>query len=215
MVKNCLIYLVRHGETDNNKYKIIQGAKVDAPLNTTGEKQANESAQRLKSVPFAAAFSSDLVRAQRTAEIIALEHNLAVATKKILRERGFGELEGKSEDSFREKLKGLLDEFEVLSDKEKFKFKFPFGIESLDVSVARLITFLREVSLAYLGKTVLVVSHGAMIRHFLIHIGWADFKNLRWRPGNQPPVSNLGHVVLASDGVDFWVKATFGINKTL
>lgn len=211
--KLTTIYLVRHGETDNNKNKIIQGAKVDTPLNQTGEIQAKTVAEKLKNVNFAAAFSSDLIRARRTAEIIALEHNLAVVTKTILRERGFGQLEGQPEDVFRQKLKVLLDQFEVLSDQEKFKFNFPYGIESLDVAVARLITFLREISVAYMGKTVLVVSHGAMIRHFLIHIGFADFKHLRWRPGKKPPIANLGQVILESDGVDFFVKNTFGIHK--
>ena len=213
--KNCTIYLVRHGETDNNKYKIIQGSRVDAPLNPTGEAQAKAAAEKLKQVKFATAFSSDLARAKRTAEIIMLEHQLAVVTKKILRERGLGELEGKSEKIFYSQLKDLMEQFEVLSDREKFKFNFPFGIEKLDLAVSRLITFLREISIAYRGKAVLVVSHGALIRHFLIHIGWATFKQLKWHPGQPPPVQNLGTAVIESDGVDFFVKDTFGINKSI
>lgn len=214
IIKPCTIYLVRHGETDNNKNKIIQGAQVDAPLNQTGENQAKAVAEKLKKINFTVAFSSDLVRAKRTAEIIALEHNLAVVTKKILRERSLGTLEGLPEAVYYKKLKSLLDQFEVLSDKEKFKFDFPYGIEKLDLAVARLITFLREISLAYLGKTVLVVSHGAMIRHFLIHIGFATFRELKWRPGQPPPVENLGTAVLICDGIDFFVKETFNINVT-
>lgn len=211
--KDCTIYLVRHGETDNNKNKIIQGSAVDSPLNSVGEEQARVTALRLKKIPFAAAFSSDLVRAQKTAQIIALEHQLAVTTKSILRERNFGRFEGRPEAELRVKLKTLLDKFEALSDEEKFKFNFPYGIENLDVAISRLITFLREVSLAYLNKTVLVVCHGALIRHFLIHIGFATFDELRWAPGMVPPIENLGCAVLSCDGVDFFVKDTFGINK--
>ncbi|KKS78677.1 MAG: hypothetical protein UV54_C0055G0005 [Candidatus Beckwithbacteria bacterium GW2011_GWA2_43_10] len=209
----CSIYLVRHGETDNNRNDIIQGAKVDMILNKTGEQQAKEAAKRLKTVPFATAFSSDLVRAKQTAEIISLEHNLAVTTAKAIRERGFGDYEGRSVNQFREDLKDLLAEFETLSDEAKFNFDFPYGIENLNQAVTRLITFLREISVAYLGKTVLVVSHGALIRHFLIRIGFATFQQLQWVPGISLPIANLGHAVIDSDGIDFFVKDTYGINK--
>lgn len=211
-IKPCTIYLVRHGETDNNKQGIIQGAKVDAPLNSTGIKQAKAAAQKLKAVPFAAAFSSQAVRARKTAEIISLEHKLAVTSQHLLRERGFGKLEGKSETIYQTKLKKLLTQFEDLPTEEKFSFQFPLGIENLGDAVTRLITFLREISLAYAGKTVLVVSHGALIRNFLIRIGWADFQQLRWQAGGQPPINNLGFCVVECDAIDFQVKETYGIN---
>ncbi len=188
---------------------------VDASLNSTGEAQAKAAANRLKKIPFTAAFSSDLVRAKQTAEIISLEHHLAVTTAKAIRERSFGKYEGRSVEQFSADLKDLLAEFETLSDEAKFDFTFPFGIENLGLSVTRLITFLREISVAYLGKTVLVVSHGALIRHFLIRIGFAAFQQLQWIPGVSMPISNLGHAVIDCDGIDFFVKDTFGINKTI
>ena len=211
----CTIYLVRHGETDNNKNDIIQGSKVDMILNKKGENQSKAAAQRLKTVPFNAAFSSDLVRAKQTAEIISLQHHLAVTTTKALRERGFGAYEGRSIKQFRDDLKDLLARFDTLSDEAKFDFTFPYGIENLNQAVTRLITFLREISVAYLGKTVLVVSHGALIRHFLIRIGFATFQQLQWIPGISMPISNLGHAIIDCDGLDFFVKDTFGINKTI
>lgn len=211
----CTIYLVRHGETDNNKNNIIQGSVVDMALNKKGEKQAQQGAARLKKIPFTAAFSSDLVRAKQTAEIISLEHHLAVTTAKAIRERGFGKYEGRSVKQYGADLKDLLAEFEALSDEAKFDFTFPYGIENLGLSVTRLITYLREISVAYLGKTVLVVSHGALIRHFLIRIGFATFQQLQWIPGVSMPITNLGHAVIDCDGIDFFVKDTFGINKTI
>lgn len=184
-------------------------------LNKKGEKQSKAAAQRLTTVPFTAAFSSDLVRAKQTAEIISLEHHMAVTTTKALRERGFGAYEGRSIKQYRDDLKDLLEEFETLSDEAKFAFNFPSGIENLNQAVTRLITFLREISVAYLGKTVLVVSHGALIRHFLIRIGFATFQQLQWIPGVSMPIANLGHAVIDCDGLDFFVKDTFGINKTI
>lgn len=68
----CTLYIVRHGQTDWNVRKIIQGHS-DIPLNTEGQEQARVLAESLKNVHFDKIISSDLVRAKRTAEIVALE----------------------------------------------------------------------------------------------------------------------------------------------
>src|SRR3989339_1397072 len=91
----CHLYLVRHGETEWNVQKIIQGHK-DIPLNQKGEKQARRLAKKLVKIKFGVVFSSDLLRAKRTAEIVVLEKKIAVKTTKTLRERHFGRFEGKS-----------------------------------------------------------------------------------------------------------------------
>ncbi|MFH0943410.1 MAG: histidine phosphatase family protein [Candidatus Beckwithbacteria bacterium] len=212
--QNCTIYLVRHGETDNNKNDILQGARIDSSLNKSGEKQAREAAKLLEQIPFCAAFSSDLIRAKQTAEIISLQHHLIVTTSQAIREREFGQFEGKPTKYFQKMLKTQLDHFATLSDEAKFNYDFAHGIETLSMTVSRLINFLREVAIAYPGKTVLIVSHGAVIRHFLIRIGFATFNQLRWDPDKAPPINNLGYAVIQSDGIDFFVTETFGINKT-
>ena len=56
------VYLVRHGETEENKTGIIQG-QLDTRLNETGRGQAQILAEALKDVPFSHAFTSDLSRA--------------------------------------------------------------------------------------------------------------------------------------------------------
>src|SRR5689334_14138742 len=88
-------YLIRHGETDWNNQHLLQG-QIDIPLNAKGEEQAQELAQVLKDINFDLAFSSDLIRAKRTTEIVALEKQLMIETTKTLRERAFGEFEGQS-----------------------------------------------------------------------------------------------------------------------
>ena len=90
----CTIYIIRHGETEWNVKKIMQGQK-NSLLTTKGIQQAKQAAKQLKQIKFAAIFSSDLLRAKRTAQIIALEHKLIVKTRKILRERYYGKFEGK------------------------------------------------------------------------------------------------------------------------
>lgn len=56
------LYIVRHGETEWNRIRRIQG-QLDVPLNETGLQQAMLVAEALKDIPFVRAFSSDLQRA--------------------------------------------------------------------------------------------------------------------------------------------------------
>ena len=74
--------------------------------------------------------------------------------------------------------------------------------------INRVLVFLREAAVTYLGKTVLVVTHGGMIRSLLMHLGFGSFDEL---PSGC--VENTGYIVLQSDGVDFFIKETKGINK--
>ena len=63
------IYLIRHGETDYNRQKRLQGV-TDIPLNAYGTELARKTSEGLKNVPFDRIYTSPLVRARRTAEII-------------------------------------------------------------------------------------------------------------------------------------------------
>ena len=68
------LYLVRHGETDYNRQRIVQGRRINCELNVTGRAQARALARRLASVPVDAVFSSTLRRAEETAAFVAAEH---------------------------------------------------------------------------------------------------------------------------------------------
>lgn len=63
------IYLIRHGETDWNRMKKLQGT-TDIPLNAYGIELAEKTAEGLKDVPFDRIYTSPLIRARKTAEII-------------------------------------------------------------------------------------------------------------------------------------------------
>jgi len=81
------IYIVRHGETEENKQKIIQG-QLDTPLNLEGEKQADLVAKALRDIPFDICYSSDLRRAANTAERILVYHSgVRLEKPEALRER--------------------------------------------------------------------------------------------------------------------------------
>ncbi|KAI0075272.1 hypothetical protein K474DRAFT_1676500 [Panus rudis PR-1116 ss-1] len=89
-------FIVRHGETDANRQGIIQG-QIDTELNAAGWEQAELTAQALENVPFNVAYTSDLHRASKTAEVILAKHpDVPLHESKELRERYFGSLQGKS-----------------------------------------------------------------------------------------------------------------------
>lgn len=206
MKNYCNLYIVRHGETEWNVKGLLQGHK-DIPLNETGRKQAQELRKLLDKIKFTKSFSSDLLRAKETAEIIVLGKKIAIETTKILRERKFGKYEGRYWRVDKE-YKRLIDDFQKLSQEEKYKSKPYKETESDEELMSKLIPFLREISVAYPDKNVLITTHGGTMRAFLTHLGWATYENLP--PGS---ISNTAYVKVLCDGVDFIVKETFGFAK--
>ncbi len=90
------IILVRHGETDWNKIKRIQGGGSNTLLNERGKQQVDWLAGRLCREKLLAVYSSPLDRALVTAEAIAEKHGLEVSVDESLKEIAAGELEGRT-----------------------------------------------------------------------------------------------------------------------
>jgi len=196
-------YIVRHGETDWNKKRIAQGHK-DIPLNETGELQAKEAAIKLRNIQFDLAFSSDLLRAKRTAEIIILNRDLEIKTTKALREKKLGTLEGQSSDVFHAQMKLL----KALSHNDRLKHKLNDTSETDEEVISRIFTFLRETAIAYPEKTILVTSHGGIFHMILLHLGVMDYT-----ASDAMRIKNTGYIKLESDGVEFFVKEQIGIES--
>jgi len=145
------LLLVRHGETDWNRDGRWQGHS-DTPLNEAGREQARRLAAEVREVDVV--YSSDLVRARETAEIIASELGLDVQTDARLRERGFGAWEGRTsaeiETEFSDQhARWLAGEAPGAADAEPFG---DFG--------ARVQAFVADVLDRHPDETVLVVAHG-------------------------------------------------------
>ena len=87
------IVFIRHGETDWNRGKRLQGS-TGGPINDAGREQAKGLARLLWEVPFAAIYSSALPRAIETASYVAGPHNLSITTDARLNEMHHGEWEG-------------------------------------------------------------------------------------------------------------------------
>ena len=161
--KECIFYIVRHGETEWNKKHILQGQK-DSLLTFEGINQAKKIAIMFKKIKFDQIFSSDLIRCRWTAEIIALEHKIIVKTNKLLRELRFGRFEGKKYQEFRDELKEQIELREKLSKNERFCFRLADSVETEEEAMGSFITFLRELALVYPSKKILIVTHGGIVR---------------------------------------------------
>lgn len=203
----CTFYLTRHGQTVWNTQLKMQG-HLDSPLTEEGKLQARKTALKLKDVTFDHVFSSDLLRAYKTAEIIAADRDLAIKTSKLLRESKLGPFEGKKLQFFQKQLKKSIAYRESLSVDEKMSYKIHPDVESYDEVSTRMITFLREAAVAYPGKHCLVVSHAGIIRASLVKLGFAADEELP-----HGSIQNASYAVIESDGVDFFVKETVGIEK--
>jgi broad specificity phosphatase PhoE len=202
----CTLYIARHGETEWNLKQLTQG-HGDSPLTDKGKEQARALGERLKEVAFDAIFSSDLSRAKHTAEIAKLERELAVQTSELLRERSFGAYEGQAIGTYSGKLLAMISEAE--NEAQRLAAKLGEGDESEEEVVTRFIRQLREISVAYPGKNVLVVAHGGSIRMFLTHIGYGTYKEL------VSAVSNGAYVKVTCDGINFNVEEVVGITKNI
>ncbi len=200
----CTFYIVRHGETQLNIEGLVQGHSIDSPLTDEGIKQLKEVALELVKIKFDKVYSSDLLRAVRSAEIISLEHKLAIHTSKLLRERKYGKYEGKPS----ELLKKFNKLFDLMTEEERVSHKVDKDAESDEELVTRFITFLREAAITYSQKQILVVSHGGIMRVFLQHIGFWPHKHF-----SISRISNAGYFKLLSDGIDFFVEETKGIKR--
>ena len=153
------IILIRHGETAWNKVGRLQGTS-NVLLSPEGIRQAKLLAQHAPFHSVDAIYSSDLSRAVTTAEILAEKFNLPVIQERGFRETNFGDWEGK-----------LFTELMVVDGFEKFftqpdRVHPPNGETFLECQ-ARVLTSLEEIVADSPGQSVVIVSHGAVIRLML------------------------------------------------
>ena len=87
------LYLTRHGETEENAKRILQGL-LQTKLTPRGIEQANALKEKLKDIHFDAILCSDLVRAMDTASILANPHHQEPVQNPLLRERDWGSWTG-------------------------------------------------------------------------------------------------------------------------
>lgn len=161
------LYLVRHGETDWNKARRIQG-QADIPLNEFGRSLAVKTAAGLRGIPFAVCYSSPLKRALETAKLILAGRDVPIITDGRIEEMAFGEWEGKccSKEGWElpERFQAFFDDPEHYEPAE--------GGEDFAAVKARTGEFLQWLSKEeqYREENVLVATHGAALAGMLNYI---------------------------------------------
>lgn len=159
-----VIYLLRHGETDWNAQRRMQG-HTDIPLNDSGRAQARAVATAVAALDIDACYASDLSRAYETAEL-ALSLHPTVTSPIVhipLRERQFGTLEGLNMDEIDAHKSANPDHYIDLDGTGRL---FPKNGEPEDVFTARVAANLLHLPLQH-KKPVLLVTHGGVIRQML------------------------------------------------
>ena len=177
-----LIYIVRHGVTEWNKLKKLQGA-ADVPLAKEGIRLAEETGKALKDVKFDLCFTSPLSRAKQTAECILGDRDIPIIPDKRIQEINFGVLEG---DKVRDPEGNYIDPQIEIFFLFFVNFKRPENGENIFDVIARTKDFWEEKTTdpSLADKTILVASHGCAVRALLQNI-YHDPKNF-WH-GSVPP----------------------------
>ena len=152
------LFLIRHGETDENAKGIIQGW-MDTDLNENGLKQAHDAAEKFNG-KIEAIYSSDLKRAKQTAQQFRAKYpDVPFIEDERLRERGFGDATGKER---------RLYDWDAFWDPDD-PTTIP-NVETLDDFNARVQSFIDELRQSEFS-CVLIVTHSGTINRFLDLLG--------------------------------------------
>ena len=166
-----MIYFIRHGETDRNKARLLQG-RSDVPLNDTGVQQAREAARflRERGIEFSRVYSSPLIRAVETAKIIA--PNTTPTLDDRLLEMDYGPYEGMDLTYPAPEIVTFFRDF--------IRNPAPAGMEPLADVTARMGAFLEEIR--DLPGNILISTHAIAMKGGLEHLTpdshgsyWAKF----------------------------------------
>lgn len=155
--ESVLVTLVRHGRTDWNAQRRLQG-RTDVPLNDEGRRDAKLAADVLSQQPWHSIYTSPLGRAVETAGIIAEHLGLVPVVRECLIERSYGALEG------------TITRRRSLRSGSKGPNRRVPGMESDRHLRSRALTCINTIADAHPNGRLVVVSHGGFINAFLYHI---------------------------------------------
>jgi len=157
-------YLARHGRTELNRDNRVQGHS-QISLDNRGIREAECLRDRLADETFVAAFSSDLMRAQQTTNIILDNQHISFDSSSDLRELDYGLWNGLKFDEIESKYTDDLSR--CMDGDHDFA---PSGGESVSHLLARTSLFVEHVKEKGIDGKLLVVCHGGSLRGLLIHL---------------------------------------------
>lgn len=175
------LYIVRHGETEWNKGKLLQGS-TDIPLSEAGRHLARLSGEALAQTPFDRIYSSPLIRAYETACLFRGHQKVEIIRDDRLRELCFGDYEGQN-------MSELLANTDLTFRyffKQPHLYEAPRNGETLEHLCQRAAEFMEEVILPLQEQCnrVMIVAHGAMNKALMTYVKKHDLSQF-WSGGLQ------------------------------
>jgi 2,3-bisphosphoglycerate-dependent phosphoglycerate mutase len=163
------LIILRHGQSQWNLENRFTGW-VDIDLSEQGIKEAQDAGEKLKNYKFDKAYTSDLIRAQRTLDIILdiiKQKDIPVEKDKALNERMYGDLQGLNKDETREKFGAE----QVKLWRRSYDTAPPNG-ESLKDTADRVIPYWEKHIVPDLkaGKNILISAHGNSLRALVMYL---------------------------------------------
>ena len=154
-----MLYIVRHGQTDWNAIRMLQG-NTDIPLNDVGRQMARDAAAQLEGIHLDVCYCSPLVRAKETAQLLLEGRDIPIIYDDRIREMCYGKFEGVKYpygDTIYTYFKHPENYHPDITDPDA-------GAETFDELFARTGEFLAEVIYPQLdeGKDIIIVGHGGM-----------------------------------------------------
>lgn len=180
------LWFVRHGESTWNAAAIVQGQADGPVLTAKGRREATRAAEQLHKVRVSAIYTSDLERAHETAAIIGHALRLPLHYERGLRERNFGQAQGRPLHELSPAASGIDDGRVVDADAR------PAGGESVRELYERVRSFIDQAEASHGGMDVVVVTHGGVIRVAQAYNDGVGPDAMAWGPVANASVWNLG-----------------------
>jgi probable phosphoglycerate mutase len=184
-----IVYLTRHGQTEWNAVRKMQGIQ-DSPLTDLGILQASWLRDAMLDISLDALYASTSQRAIKTAEIIRAERPLHIITYDALREIDMGDWEGKTIDEIQQMDTQSLDTFW----RKPTEYVPTNSGESFYDLQSRVVPALNEIIARHPDQTIMIVSHGITLKLMLTHFEQRPLASL-WDPPFIQPTA-LSKVVI-------------------
>lgn len=179
------LWFVRHGESTWNASGFVQGQASGPVLTRKGRIEAAGVAGRFSDANITRIYTSDLKRAQETAEIIGRALGLAPKSDPSLRERNFGKAQGRPHGELKSAVSGIERNRVVDADAR------PEEGESLSELYIRVRAFISDLETCAPGGDVIVVTHGGVIRVAQAYCSGIAVEAMDWGPVTNASVWRL------------------------
>lgn len=182
MSKKTTLYIVRHGETEWNVERRMQG-HMDSPLTALGARQAQWLGEAMKDTAIDCIYASSSGRTDMTARLIRGERDIPIISTDALKEIHMGDWEGQLADELR---RTYPDQFEAFWY-EPTEYKGVNG-ETFEELRHRVLPYVQSMIADNEGKSILIVTHTVVVKTLMAYFEHRHPDQL-WDPPHIQPTS--------------------------